>query len=340
MLRRTALLGILSALTAASIDIPEARLRMFRPLPPAVENPKNPITAEKIELGRMLFYENRLSKSHKFSCNSCHRLDQYGVDNEPVSEGHKGQRGDRNSPTVYNAALHFAQFWDGRAADVEEQAKGPVLNPVEMAMPDEKLVIATLKSMPEYVALFHKAFPDDRDPVTYDNVAKAIAAFERKLLTPSRWDRFLQGDRSALTDTEKQGFLKFVDSGCATCHMGVCVGGTMYQKLGLVEPYPGLKDEGRARVTKREEDRFFFKVPGLRNVEKTGPYFHDGSVQSLDEAVSLMARYELGRKLSPADVTSIVAWLETLTGEIPQDYIRPPKLPPSTSRTPKPSESD
>lgn len=340
MLHKTIIVGALFAFTAAAVDIPEGRLRMFKPLPPAAESPKNPITPEKIELGRMLYYENRLSKSHKFSCNSCHKLDRYGVDNEPTSEGHKGQRGDRNSPTVYNAALHFAQFWDGRAADVEEQAKGPVLNPVEMAMPDEKVVIATLKSMPEYVALFRKAFPKDKDPVTYDNMAKAIGAFERKLMTPARWDRFLQGDKTALTDAEKAGFLKFVDTGCATCHMGVCVGGTMYQKMGLVEPYPGLKDEGRAKVTKREEDKFFFKVPGLRNVEKTGPYFHDGSVKTLDEAVKLMARYELGRELSPADVASIVTWLKTLTGEIPEDYIRPPKLPASTPKTPKPSESD
>lgn len=340
MPHRMIILGALCAFTAAAVDIPEGRLRMFKPLPPAAETPKNPITPEKIELGRMLYYENRLSKSHKFSCNSCHRLDRYGVDNEPTSEGHKGQRGDRNSPTVYNAALHFAQFWDGRAADVEEQAKGPVLNPVEMAMPDEKTVIATLKSMPEYVALFRKAFPKDKDPVTYDNMAKAIGAFERKLMTPARWDRFLQGDKTALTDAEKAGFLKFVDTGCATCHMGVCVGGTMYQKLGVVEPYPGLKDEGRAKVTKREEDKFFFKVPGLRNVEKTGPYFHDGSVKTLEEAVRLMARYELGRELSAADVSSIVTWLKTLTGEIPEDYIRPPKLPASTARTPRPSESD
>lgn len=323
-----------------AVDIPESRLRMFKPLPPAADSQKNPITPEKIELGRMLYYETRLSKSHKFSCNSCHKLDQYGVDNEPTSEGHKGQRGDRNSPTVYNAALHFAQFWDGRAADVEEQAKGPILNPVEMAMPHEKVVIATLKSMPEYVAMFRKAFPQDRDPVTYENMAKAIGAFERRLMTPSRWDRFLQGDKAALNDAEKAGFLKFVDTGCATCHMGVCIGGTMYQKLGLVEPYPGLKDEGRAKVTRREEDRYFFKVPGLRNVEKTWPYFHDGSVKTLNEAVRLMARYELGKDLSPADVTGIVTWLKTLTGEIPADFIRPPKLPPSTAKTPKPTESD
>lgn len=340
MLRRVAILLLAGAAVAVAVDIPEFRLRMFKPLPQAVENPKNPITPEKVELGRVLYYENRISKSHKFSCNSCHKLDQFGVDNEPTSEGHRGQRGDRNSPTVYNAAVHFAQFWDGRAADVEEQAKGPILNPVEMAMPDEKTVVATLKSMPQYVRMFQNAFPQDKEPVNYENMARAIGAFERKLMTPSRWDRFLQGDKTALNDSEKAGFLKFVETGCATCHMGACAGGTMYQKLGVVKPYPGLKDEGRAKVTKRAEDRFFFKVPGLRNIEKTWPYFHDGSVKTLDEAVKLMAEYELGKNLSAGEVASIVTWLKTLTGEIPRDYVKPPALPPSTAKTPKPSLTD
>lgn len=337
---RVIAVSVLCAAAAVAVEIPPAKLRAFKPLPTVVENPKNPVTPEKVQLGRMLYFENRLSKSHKFSCNSCHMLDRYGVDNEPTSEGHRGQRGDRNSPTVYNAAVHFVQFWDGRAADVEEQAKGPVMNPVEMAMPDEKTVIATLKSIPQYVEMFRKAFPGERDPVTFDNMARAIAAFERKLMTPSRWDRFLQGDKSALTDAEKAGFLKFADTGCATCHMGACAGGTMFQKLGVAKPYPGLKDEGRAKATGRVEDRFFFKVPGLRNVEKTWPYFHDGSVKTLEEAVQKMAEYELGNSLSPADVQSIVTWLKTLTGEIPADLTKPPALPPSTAKTPKPSLSD
>ena len=216
-------LGAAAALSAA--DIPEAKLRAFKPLPKTMESASNPSTPAKVELGRILYYENRISKSHEFSCNSCHMLDKYGVDNEPTSKGHKGQRGDRNSPTVYNAALHVAQFWDGRAKDVEEQAKGPVMNPVEMAMPDEKTVIAVLKSMPEYEALFKKAFPGEADPVTYDNMAKAIGAFERKLVTPARWDKFLEGDKSALSDGEKAGFLKFVDAGCAACHNGALLGG-------------------------------------------------------------------------------------------------------------------
>ena len=172
----------------------------------------------------MLYYEPRLSKSQEISCNSCHLLDQYGVDGQPTSDGHKGQAGDRNSPTVYNAAGHFVQFWDGRAADVEEQAKGPVMNPVEMAMPSEKQVIAVLKSMPEYVDAFKKAFPGEKDPISYENMAKAIGAFERKLITPSRWDKFLRGDSQALTNEEKAGFNVFMETGCQACHSGAISG--------------------------------------------------------------------------------------------------------------------
>ncbi len=329
-----------TALAALAVDVPASRLRMFKPLPANMDSATNPATPAKIDLGRMLYYENRLSKSQKFSCNSCHLLDRYGVDNEPTSEGHKGLRGDRNSPTSYNAAGHIAQFWDGRAVDVEAQAKGPVLNPVEMAMPDEKTVIATLKSMPEYVAAFQKAFPGEKEPISYDNLAKAIGAFERKLVTPSRWDKFLSGDQKALTDAEKAGFLKFSDAGCSTCHMGAYVGGSMYQKLGVVKAYPGLKDDGRMKATNKPEDKAFFKVPSLRNIEKTGPYFHDGHVKTLEDAINNMAEYELGKKLTPADTAAITTWLKSLTGAIPADYIKPPKLPASTARTPKPSNTD
>src|SRR5512138_1126896 len=167
--------------SVTTVTIDQAKLQLFQPLPELMPSNTNPITDEKVTLGRMLYYEPRLSKSQKISCNSCHMLDKYGVDGQPTSDGHKGMKGDRNSPTVYNAAGHFVQFWDGRAADVEEQAKGPVMNPVEMAMPDDKAAIAVLKSMPEYVAAFKKAFPEDKDPVTFDNMAKAIGAFERKL---------------------------------------------------------------------------------------------------------------------------------------------------------------
>lgn len=340
MILRSAVCLLAMAACVSAVDIPDGRLRMFKPLPPAMDSAANPASPAKIELGRMLYFENRLSKSHKFSCNSCHQLDKYGVDNEPTSEGHKGQRGDRNSPTVYNAAAHFVQFWDGRAATVEEQAKGPVLNPVEMAMTDEKAVVATLKSMPEYVALFQKAFPGQAEPITLNNVANAIAAFERKLVTPSRWDKFLAGDKSALTDAEKQGFLKFYEAGCGACHVGTLVGASTYQKAGVAKPWPNQNDPGRFAVTKKDEDKMIFKVPSLRNIEKTWPYMHDGKVATLEEAVRMMGSYNASVKLTDEDVKSIVTFLKSLTGTLPVDYIKPPKLPSSTAKTPKPVISE
>lgn len=320
-----------------TVEIPADKLSGFAALPADVPSPDNPFSDEKIALGRMLFFEKRLSKNHDISCNSCHVLDTYGVDNQPTSTGHKGQKGARNSPSVYNAALHVAQFWDGRAATVEAQARGPVLNPVEMALPDAKAVEKVLSSMPEYVDAFKKAFPGDKKPVSFDNMAKAIGAFERKLLTPGRWDRFLAGDKTALTDAEKEGFLKFVETGCTACHNGPAVGGQTYMKLGLVTPWPNDKDLGRFEVTKNEADKLVFKVPSLRNVEKTAPYFHDGSVATLPEAVKLMAKHQLGKELSDADTASIIAFLGTLTGELPADFIKAPELPKSTAKTPKPN---
>lgn len=322
---------------SASID--PAHLKVYAPLPD-VSPGKEPVTVEKVALGRMLYYEARLSKSQKISCNSCHGLTQYGVDNQATSSGHKGQKGNRNSPTVYNASIHFVQFWDGRAPNVEEQAKGPVLNPVEMAMMSEKQVIAVLKSMPEYVDAFKKAFPADKDPVTYDNMGKAIGAFERKLITPARWDRLLKGDQAALTAEEKAGFHTFVASGCQTCHAGPLLGGNMYQKIGSVKPWPDTTDSGRSQVTKSEADKFMFKVPSLRNIEKTGPYFHNGTVATLKDAIAKMSDHQVGKKLSDADVQSIETWMKSLTGEIPADYIKQPELPKSTAKTPKPSEGD
>jgi cytochrome c peroxidase len=299
------------------------KLRIFGALPAAIEQRSpTPIAPERIALGRMLFYERRLSKSGVISCNSCHALDNYGVDNEPTSDGHQGTRGERNSPSVYNAAGHFAQFWDGRAPDVEEQAKGPVLNPVEMAMLSEQAVVAVLKSIPEYVEAFKRAFPDDKDPVTFDHAALAIGAFERGLVTPSRWDRFLRGDHAALTPAEIAGFNTFLQSGCASCHAGTYVGGKMFQRIGLLRDWPDQSDPGRYKLTRSEADRMVFKVPSLRNVAKTAPYFHNGKVKTLEEAVSYMAEYQLGKKLTEGEVRAIVAWLQALTGEIPASYIK------------------
>jgi len=314
-------------------------LKGYSVIPAVFPNPDNPVTEEKITLGRMLYYEKRLSKNHDISCNSCHKLDKYGVDNNPTSPGHKGQLGGRNSPTVYNAAGHIAQFWDGRAKDVEEQAKGPILNPVEMAMPNEARVLTTLKSMPEYVDAFKAAFPGQAQPVTYDNMAKAIGAFERKLVTPSRFDKWLAGDEDALTDQEVTGFAKFIKLGCPTCHVGPAVGGTTFQKLGLVNPWPDESDLGRYEITKDESDKMKFRVPSLRNIEKTGPYFHKGQLKELRTVVKKMAWHQLGQELTEEDIDNIVAFLKSLTGELPTDYIAEPELPESTDKTPKPDPS-
>jgi cytochrome c peroxidase len=320
--------------------VDRSQLRVFAALPASVPGAGAAASEEMVALGRMLYYEPRLSKSQTISCNSCHDLAKYGVDGQPTSDGYKGQTGTRNSPTVFNAAAHFAQFWDGRAADVEAQAKGPVLNRVEMAMPSEAVVVVVLESMPEYVDLFRKAFPGEKRPVTYDNMAKAIGAFERKLMTPSRWDALLNGDPHALTPEETVGLRTFLDAGCQSCHSGALLGGTSYQRLGAAKPYPNLTDPGRFDVTKNEGDKGAFKVPSLRNVEMTGPYFHDGKVTSLDQAVRDMAEYQLGRTLTAEQTKRIVDFLKVLTGRIDPEYVKPPALPKSTAKTPKPEITD
>jgi cytochrome c peroxidase len=325
-----------SALALAQAPSLEERAKgLFKPLPAQYDSQENEVTPAKVELGRQLFFEKRLSKNQTLSCNSCHDLAKFGVDNEPTSLGHKNQRGGRNSPTVYNAGNHIAQFWDGRAATLEAQAKGPILNPVEMAMKDAAAVEATLKSIPGYQGLFEKAFPAAQGAITYDNMAKAIGAFERTLVTPSRFDAYLAGDVKALTDVEKKGLTTFIEAGCVGCHMGQGVGGGMYQKLGLVKPVPGLKDAGRFEATKKEEDRFFFRVPSLRNVEKTAPYLHDGSLKTLDETVAFMGTYQLGRELKRDEVDSVVAFLKSLTGTLPKAALVAPKALPGGKATPK-----
>ena len=299
-----------SELLAKPIDYSQ----YFSPLPDTAENPENPTNQDKIALGFKLYNDPILSLARDISCNSCHRLDSFGVDGEPTSPGHKGQRGDRNSPSSFNAALHFTQFWDGRAKDVEEQAIGPILNPVEMAMPSEEAVLERLRAHPEYPSLFQQAFPDEKMALSYKNVGRAIGAFERTLLTPSAFDEYLKGDVNALSAEQMAGLKTFVETGCTACHSGALLGGHMYQKLGLVKPYP-TNDTGRHKVTGEESDRHFFKVPSLRNVEKTGPYFHDGSVASLEKAIQLMAEHQLGKQLTGEQVASIASFLTSLTAE-------------------------
>src|SRR5690606_24550788 len=258
----------------------------FSPIPtepPEIEG--NPLTPEKIELGKMLFFEPRLSASQILSCNSCHNLAMGGDDNQETSIGHGWQAGPRNSPTVFNAVFNVAQFWDGRAADLKEQAKGPIQASVEMNNDPER-VIATLRSMPEYVELFKRAFPDDKDPISFDNVTRAIEAFEATLITPNApFDRYLQGDKDALTEQQKRGLQTFINAGCVACHYGVNLGGQQYFPFGVVER-PGAEilprdDKGRFEVTKTATDEYVFRAVPLRNVALTPPYFHSGKVWDL-----------------------------------------------------------
>lgn len=319
------------------VQVNAEALQMFAPLPQVMTSPDNPVTDAKVTLGRILYYDPRLSANQKISCNTCHPLDAYGAQSTSVSTGFKNQQGKRNAPTVYNAAGHFVQFWDGRAPTVEEQAKGPITNPIEMAMPSNAAAVQVIKSMPEYVALFQTAFPKDNDPVTYENMALAIGVFERGLVTPSKWDAFIQGNESALSDAQKAGFNTFAATGCQWCHAGAYVGGATYQKLGVVKPWPNQQDQGVYQLTKDDVDKMVFKVPSLRNIKKTGPYFHDGSVATLDEAIRNMAIHQRGVGLTKAQVKSIEAWMDSLSGQIPMDYIKRPELPKSTGQTPLPS---
>lgn len=276
---------------------------------------------QEVELGRRLFSEPRLSADNSVACASCHPLDQAGTDGLPVSVGINGARGKVNTLTVFNSALHVAQFWDGRAETLEDQAEGPVHNPIEMGSNWQE-VIDKLNQDPDYVDLFREIYDK---PISAESIKKAIAAFERTLLTPnSRFDFFLRGHKAAITEEERNGYLLFKSYGCASCHQGVAVGGNMYEKMGLFGNYFAERgnvtrsDLGRFNVTGDEEQKFEFKVPSLRNVTLTAPYFHDGSAETLEEAVVIMARYQLGRTMPDHDRKKIVAFLNTLVGEFPE----------------------
>lgn len=314
---------------AAPADAPTGALDAFEPLPAVMASEANPITTAKVDLGRMLYYDTRFSTSGDISCYVCHPLHDYGTSHRRTGVGHDHLPGPRNEPTVYNAAGHIAQFWDGRSPDVEDQALGPVLNPVEMGMADGESVIAVLRSIPGYVEAFRAAFPDQEQPVTFENFGRAIGAFERGLTTPSRWDDYLNGQTDALTAAELHGLDVFMSRGCSACHNGALVGGGLYQKAGLVNAWYDRSDAGRVAVTGNPGDSLVFKVPSLRNVEETWPYFHDGSVQRLPDAIGLMAWHQMGEDLSPEDVDAIVTWLKTLTGPVDVEYINEPALPPS-----------
>ncbi|MEI9412900.1 cytochrome-c peroxidase [Mesorhizobium salmacidum] len=339
---RYAALGfcLLTSMAMGQDNLLDDAKSLFSPIPkdPPVLN-SNPATAEKVELGKMLFFEPRLSESHNISCNTCHQIGFGGADGRPTSIGHNWQHGGRNAPTVLNSVFNIAQFWDGRAADLMEQAGGPIANPIEMGSTPARAV-DQLKGIPGYVDAFRKAFPEEIDPLSYNNIGKAIAVFEATLTTPNApFDRYLEGDEKALTVEEKKGLALFMGKGCASCHSGVNVGGGMYAPFGVVEKPGGdflpPADEGRKRVTGELQDQYVFKVPSLRNVELTAPYFHSGRAWDLDEVVAAMGTAQLGTRLAPEDVSSIVAFLRTLTGEQPQ--VTYPALPPSVATTPRPA---
>ena len=289
--------------------------------------------AGKVELGKKLWFEPRLSMSGIISCNTCHNLSMGGTDNLKTSIGHGWKAGPVNSPTVFNSSLAIAQFWDGRAADLKEQAGGPIQADVEMNMP-HTLAVGILQSIPGYVDEFKRVY--GKDKIDIDMITDSIAEFEKTLVTPNaRFDKWLAGDDKALTEKELAGYTLFKESGCVACHNGPAAGGTSFQRMGVVEPYKSSSPaEGRSAVTGADADRFNFKVPTLRNVELTYPYFHDGQAATLEEAVDIMGRLQLGRTYSADEIGSIVAFLKTLTGELPQ--IAMPILPPSSNETPRP----
>lgn len=303
-------------------------LRRFRPLrhSPA---PGTEAETAAVTLGHQLFFDQRLSAGGTTSCHSCHQVESTGADSRPRSVGADGRRSARNAPTVFNAAGHVAQFWDGREPDLERQAGSPILGRDEMAMHDPAHVTAVLRSIPGYAPEFTAAF--GANSVDFEHATRALGAYERTLRTPSRWDAYLEGDRAALTSAEIEGLKVFSDAGCIQCHTGEMVGGSMFQKVGIEKPWPNQTDQGRFAVTHVDTDRMVFKVPSLRNVTLTAPYFHDGSVESLPEAVQMMARHQLGTELTPQETASIIAWLGALTGKPPA--LSTPVLPESGPAT-------
>lgn len=316
--------ALLSGLIIASAQAAEP----FQPLEPPAD-----VDAAKAELGKLLYFDPRLSRSGFISCNSCHNLSMGGTDNLPTSIGHNWQRGPINSPTVLNSRFNIAQFWDGRAVDLQEQAGGPIANPAEMAASHE-LAVDVISTIPGYRQRIEAIHGDDG--VTIARLTDAIAEFEKTLVTPNApFDQWLKGDADALDAQELAGYELFKSSGCAGCHSGPALGGGMFQRVGLLQPYETDNPAtGRIAVTGRASDAMVFKVPTLRNIELTYPYFHDGQVATLEEAVDLMGRLQLGRAYSDEEISQLVAFLRTLTGEQPQFAL--PQLPPSTPETPRP----
>jgi cytochrome c peroxidase len=323
---------LLTAAAAQDAALLKQAQEIFQPLPKDMATAEFSITRESVELGRSLFFDPRLTIDANMSCSSCHQPAFYGTDALPKAIGVKQRPHPRHVPTNLNAGTSFVIHWRGDRTNLEDQVFQALTSPITSGQPDEKAVIDRLARIPGYAPLFKAAFPDEPPPMTLRNIAKAVGAYERTLVTPSPFDAYLAGNQDALPPAARAGLAKFINTGCVTCHNGVGVGGGMYQKFGVVEDYwkaTGSEpiDKGRADVTKDPADLYVFRVASLRNVAMTPPYFHDGSVATLPDAVRVMARVQLGVALSDADTRDIVAFLEALTGELPANFATAPVLP-------------
>ena len=336
-----AILALLTASPAQAAADDQTLLKqaqaLFKPLPANMATSEFPVTAERVKLGRMLFFDPRISLDGTVSCSKCHQPGLYGTDALAKPIGVKARENPRNAPTVLNAALQFVAHWRGDRKNVEDQATQALVGPPSFGNPNYDAAMAKIEAIPGYAELFHKAFPGKDDPVTAQNWGKAIGAYERTLVTPAPFDAYLKGNVRALGPAARTGLAKFIATGCAGCHNGVDVGGGMFQKFGVTEDYwnethSKAIDKGRFDVTRNPADTYVFKVPSLRNVARTPPYFHDGSVATLPEAVRVMAKLQLGKTLSDRDVNDIVAFLDSLTGRLPKDFDQAPVLPPSAFR--------
>jgi cytochrome c peroxidase len=318
--------------TDTDSDLMSRASAIFGPLPASMPSQDNPITPEKVKLGKVLFWESRISIDRTVSCAKCHAVGLYTTDGLRLAIGNNCKVNPRNAPTLFNAASQISEHWIGNRTSVEDQAKQALVGPPSFGMTNYESVEKILRGMSGYAAMFKEAFPGDKEPVTADNFAKAIGAFERTLVTPAPFDDFMRGNAKALTDQQKIGLKTYMDTGCITCHFSPYVGGQMYQKFGLFEPYEKYTksqkvDEGRFAVTKNPTDKFVFKVPVLRNVAETSPYFHDGSVDKLADAVMIMAKIQLAKDLAKEQISDIVAFLTSLTGKIPDEISAVPVLP-------------
>ncbi|HLE40142.1 MAG TPA: cytochrome c peroxidase [Nitrospirota bacterium] len=322
----------LAVAAAPDDDLMKKAKEVLGPLPASMPSEQNPITPEKVKLGKILFYESRISIDGTVSCAKCHPVSLYAVDGLRKAIGNNCKENPRNSPTIFNAASQISAHWIGNRTSVEDQARQSVTGPPAFGMPSNESAEKILRNMKEYVSLFKAAFPGEKDPVTIDNFAKAVGAFERTLMTPAPFDAFVKGDAKALTEKQKRGLKTFFETGCMACHFSPYVGGQMYQKFGVFETYGNYTksatiDEGRYAVTKNQADKYVFKVPVLRNVAMTPPYFHDGSVDRLEEAVRIMGKIQLLKDLSKEEVADITVFFDSLTGQIPDDVMRVPLLP-------------